>query len=152
MEIRRAEFPADGPDVLEVWREYLAGISVSLAHQGNGAEFSDLPGKYAGPGGCLLLASGGDVAGCIAFRDAGARMCEMKRLYVRPRFRGVGLGSALIERLIIEAREACYREIRLDVLEEFGSARRLYGSLGFTNADPVTFNPLPGTAFLGLRL
>jgi GNAT superfamily N-acetyltransferase len=81
-----------------------------------------------------------------------ARNCEMKRLYVRPQARGTGLGRRLAAELICEATDAGYEEMRLDVLEEFASARRLYASLGFTPADPVAYNPVPGTAFLGLKL
>ena len=76
----------------------------------------------------------------------------MKRLYVRPPAPGKNVGRELIARLITEARAAGYLEMRLDVLEEFGSARRLYGSFGFAPAEPVSYNPAPGAAFLGLRL
>ncbi|WP_062788448.1 GNAT family N-acetyltransferase [Novosphingobium capsulatum] len=151
--IRHATFPADGPALLDIWREYIASPSVSLDYQGNEAEFATLPGKYAAPGGCVLLADrGGEIEGCIAFRGVSADICEMKRLYVRPRARGGHLGRVLVNRLISEARVAGYREMRLDVLEEFASARRLYETLGFVPAEPVSFNPVPGAAFLGLRL
>jgi GNAT superfamily N-acetyltransferase len=76
----------------------------------------------------------------------------MKRLYVRPAARGKYLGRALVERLIAEARAAGYREMRLDVQAKFLSARKLYADLGFGPADPVSFNPVEGASFLGLRL
>lgn len=151
--IRRADFPADTNAVLEIWREYVASPSVSLDYQGNDAEFATLPGKYASPGGCLLVAdNGGDIDGCIAYREVRPGLCEMKRLYVCPRARGTQLGRALIGRLIAEARIAGYIEMRLDVLEEFTSARRLYEAFGFVPAEPISYNPIPGTAFLGLYL
>lgn len=151
--VRQARFPEDAGALLEIWREFVASPSVSLDHQGNEAEFADLPGKYAPPAGRVLVADGaGGLAGCVAFRQVGPSICEMKRLYVRPSARGTGLGRRLVERLIAEAREAGYAEMRLDVLEEFRHAQRLYAELGFAPADPVSFNPLPGTAFLGLSL
>jgi putative acetyltransferase len=151
--IRRANFPADTLTFLDIWREYVASPSVSLDYQGNDAEFEALPGKYAAPSGCVLLADhDGRVDGCIAYRGVRAGLCEMKRLYVRPRARGGQLGQALVSRLIDEARTAGYQEMRLDVLEEFASARRLYKAFGFVPAEPVSYNPIPGTAFLGLRL
>ena len=151
--IRHAKFPADTLAVLDIWREYVASPSVSLDYQGNDAEFAALPGKYAAPAGCVLLADhDGEIDGCIAYRGVGAGLCEMKRLYVRPRARGGHLGRDLVSRLIGEARTAGYLEMRLDVLEEFASARRLYETYGFVPAEPVSHNPIPGTAFLGLRL
>ncbi|MEI9927541.1 MAG: GNAT family N-acetyltransferase [Sphingomonas sp.] len=151
--IRHAIFPEDAPSVLDIWSEYIASASVSLDYQGYRAEFANLPGKYALPDGRLLLAdTGGEIDACVALRKVSAEICEMKRLYVRPRARGRRLGHRLVERLIDEARTAGYSEMRLDVLEEFAQARELYRSLGFTPADPVSFNPVPGTSFLGLRL
>lgn len=151
--IRWANFPTDTDAVLDVWREYIASPSVSLDYQGNEAEFAMLPGKYASPSGCVLLAEkDGKIDGCIAYRWVRPGICEMKRLYVRPRARGTQLGRNLVGRLISEARAAGYVEMRLDVLEEFKSARRLYEDFGFVPADPVSYNPLPGTAFLGLHL
>lgn len=151
--IRHARFPADTEAVLGIWREFVASPTVSLDFQGYEAEFADLPGKYAPPDGRLIVAERlGELDGCIALRRVTAEICEMKRLYVRPRARGSGLGLQLVKRLIDEAREAGYAEMRLDALAEFEQARRIYLGLGFVPADPVSFNPLPGTAFLGLTL
>lgn len=139
--------------MLEIWREFVASPSVSLDFQGNEAEFASLPGKYGPPGGRILLADrDGQIVGCIALRKVEEAICEMKRLYVRPVARGLGLGTLLVDRLIDEAREAGYDEMRLDVLEEFKQARKLYAAFGFVPAEPVSFNPLPGTQFLGLKL
>lgn len=151
--VRHAEFPQDTDAILDIWREYVASPNVSLDYQGNEAEFANLPGKYAPPEGRLLLAEcDGTIEGCISLRKVSDTLCEMKRLYVRPRARGLGLGRQLVEQLILEARDAGYEELRLDVLEEFHQARELYHQLGFEPADPVSFNPVPGTAFLGLKL
>lgn len=152
--IRDARFPRDAAEVLEIWREYVASVGVSLAFQRLDAEFADLPGSYARPHGRLLVAErdDGGIAGCVALRRVDAAVCEMKRLYVRPGARGGRLGARLVERAIGEARQAGYAEMRLDVLAEFEAARRLYASFGFVPADPVAFNPVPGATFLGLRL
>ena len=151
--IRPALFPADSAEVLAIWREDVASLDRDLAFQNNEAEFANLPGKYAAPQGRLLLGLiGPRVMGCIALRPVSATICEMKRLYVRPQARGTGLGRRLAVQLITEARATGYTDMRLDVLEEFAQARSLYASLGFQPAEPVTFNPVPGTSFLGLAL
>jgi ribosomal protein S18 acetylase RimI-like enzyme len=152
--IRNAQFPQDREAVLDIWREYVASPTVSLEFQGNEAEFADLPGKYAAPDGRVLLAvsPAGEIVGCVAMRRVDPMICEMKRLYVRPSARGLGLGRRLVEQLIGEARRAGYQEMRLDVLGEFERAQQLYRDLGFREADPIAFNPVPGTRCLGLPL
>lgn len=151
--VREAQFPQDSEAVLGIWREYIASPTVSLDFQGNAAEFALLPGKYAPPDGRVLLAMMSEaIVGCVAMRRVDDAICEMKRLYVRPWARGTGAGRMLVERLIQEARLAGYGEMRLDVLAEFDRAQQLYRDLGFRDAEPVSFNPVPGTRFLGLRL
>jgi GNAT superfamily N-acetyltransferase len=153
VEVRRAQFPFDAVALLDIWREYVASPNVSLDYQGNEAEFADLPGKYAPPEGCVLVAECDErLIGCIAFRRVNSAICEMKRLYVRPEGRGLGLGIKLTRRLIATAIEAGYVEMRLDVLAEFEKARAIYEAIGFTAAEPVSFNPVPGTSYLGLHL
>ena len=153
VEIRQALFPADHRAVLEIFTEYVRSPSVSLAYQGYAEEFANLPGKYAPPDGRLLLAAeGARVLGCVALRKVDDRICEMKRLYVRPEGRGKALGRRLAEAVVAEARAAGYAEIRLDVLPEFAAARQIYQSMGFGPAAAVSYNPIPGTAFLGLDL
>jgi putative acetyltransferase len=152
-EIRQARFPEDRAAVEEIFREYIASPSVSLEFQDYEPELAALPGKYAPPEGALLLAWQTDRAiGCAAMRPVDEAICEMKRLYVRPEGRGMGLGRRLAEEIIAAARAAGYAEIRLDVLPEFERAREVYHSLGFRPAEPVTYNPVPGTSFLGLAL
>lgn len=151
--IRHAKFPEDRAPVLSIWREFIASSPVNLDYQNNEAEFANLPGKYAAPKGCVLLADrNGDIEGCVALRQVDAEICEMKRLYVRPRARGRNVGRQLAERLIAEARHMGYKEMRLDVQEKSVSARRLYEALGFVPAEPIAFNPVPGASFLGRRL
>lgn len=151
--IRHAIFPDDAASVLTIWHEFVANSPVNLDYQGNDAEFTNLPGKYAAPQGCVLLADrGSEIAGCIALREVSSNICEMKRLYVRPHARGGHVGRKLVERLIAEARVIGYREMRLDVQEKSVSARNLYGAFGFIAAEPISFNPVPGASFLGLHL
>jgi putative acetyltransferase len=151
--IAAAIYPDDSVEVIEIWREYISYSSVNLDYQQNRLDISNLPGEYAPPAGCILLARESDrVVGCIAMRRVDKAICEMKRLYVRPVARGTGLGLALSLELIEAARNAGYREIRLDVHGEFIHARQLYADLGFTDAEPVSYNPVPGAKFLGLLL
>jgi putative acetyltransferase len=151
--IRHATFPADTAALLDIWREFIASSPVNLDYQGNEDEFATLPGKYASPKGCVLLAARAQsIEGCIALRQVSPGLCEMKRLYVRPHARGARLGHRLVERLIEEARGIGYQEMRLDVQERSLSARQIYATFGFVTAEPVSFNPVPGASFLGLRL
>lgn len=151
--IRLGAFPDDVDAILAIWREFIANAPVDLSYQNNEAEFANLSGKYAKPNGCVLLAEvAGEIMGCIALRKVDNEICEMKRLYVRALARGSRIGHALVGRLIEEARSMGYRELRLDVMEKYYAARRLYRELGFTPAEPVTYNPVPGAEFLGLRL
>lgn len=152
-EIRQARFPAERDAVLDIFTEYVNSPSVSLDFQGNEKEFADLPGKYVPPRGAILLGwHESEAVGCVAMRPVDAAICEMKRLYVRPAGRGLGLGRRLAEAIVAAAHDAGYAEMRLDVLPEFDRARRLYDSLGFRPAEPVAHNPVPGTEFLGLAL
>ncbi|AHE52704.1 GNAT family N-acetyltransferase [Sphingomonas sanxanigenens] len=151
--IRHAIFPDDTASVLGIWREFIAHSPVNLDYQRNDAEFADLPGKYAPPRGCVLLADrDGEIEGCVALRDVRGDICEMKRLYVRPHARGNRVGHNLVARLIAEARAIGYREMRLDVQEKSVSARKLYTAFDFAPAAPISFNPVPGASFLGIFL
>lgn len=112
-----------------------------------------MPGAYAPPGGALLLARGPDPLGCVALRPLPeAGRCEMKRLYVAPRARGLGLGGALLAAIIGEARRIGYREIRLDTLPTMIAAQAMYRAAGFIATEAYYATPVAGTVFLRLVL
>jgi GNAT superfamily N-acetyltransferase len=153
LSIRHARFPEDLNQVVAIFREYIASPKADLGFQNSEREFAALPGKYAAPQGRLLLAWQGDtVVGCAALRAVDAECCELKRVYVRPAARGLQLGRRLVEQMLQEARAAGYQRMALDVLPEFETAQALYRQLGFVDAEPVSVNPVPGTAFLARRL
>jgi putative acetyltransferase len=143
--------------VREILREYAASLAIDLCFQNFDAELATLPGDYAPPAGQLLLAFvDGALAGCGGLRALPeadhANACEMKRLYVRPAFRRFGLGRALAEALLDEARRAGYSVMLLDTLDEMESARELYATLGFVEVPPYYFNPIPGAHYLKAEL
>jgi ribosomal protein S18 acetylase RimI-like enzyme len=142
----------------ELFREYAAALHVDLCFQNFDRELQDLPGKYAPPAGRLLLAYHNDdaaserIAGCGALRPLDSEICEMKRLYVRPEFRGHGVGRALTMALIRAAQEIGYRSMRLDTLPEMQQAQKLYAQLGFREIAPYCENPVEGVRYLELDL
>lgn len=153
----RPEQPAELDAVREIFREYAASLGVDLCFQNFEDELRALPGDYAEPQGCLLLALvDGALAGCGAFRPLAesdhANACEMKRLYVRPAFRRFGLGRLLAQTLMDEARRGGYSAILLDTLDDMEAARELYASLGFEETAPYYYNPIPGAHYLLARL
>lgn len=117
-------------------------------------ELKNLPGAYAAPSGRLLLAQYGEqAAGCVALRKLEANVCEMKRLYVRPAYRGTGLGRILVERVIAEARTIGYERMRLDtVASSMQDAIALYRKLGFREIAPYRDNPIEGALYMELLL
>ena len=153
IEVRAANFPDEVAIVRVLFEEYAAGLGIDLDFQGFEAELAGLPGKYAPPAGRLLLANAGpEIAGCIGLRPLAGDTCEMKRLYLRPAFRGQGLARLLVAALLAEARAAGYRRICLDTLPTMRDAVKLYESLGFRDIAPYCHNPVPGARFLGLEL
>jgi GNAT superfamily N-acetyltransferase len=148
-ELREARFPEDADLVRAIFREYADSLGFDLGFQDFETELAQLPGKYAAPGGCVLLAGhGGAVVGCVALRPSGPGVAEMKRLYVRPGVRGLRLGRRLAEAVCEAARRAGYDRIRLDTLPSMQAARAIYAELGFVPTEPYAFNPMPGATFL----
>jgi ribosomal protein S18 acetylase RimI-like enzyme len=136
-----------------LFEEYSASVGVDLCFQDFARELETLPGDYTPPAGRLLLARDDEeAAGCIALRPIDGEICEMKRLYVRPTFRGSGLGRMLVDRIISEARQAGYRQMRLDSLPTMQAAISLYRRLGFRDIPSYRANPVPGAVFLELTL
>jgi len=133
-----------------LFREYEAWLGVDLCFQSFEKELKNLSGEYAKPSGGLFLAlSDEKIAGCIALRKVGDATCEMKRLFVRPGFRGLRLGKMLIEKVIAEAKAIGYERMRLDTLpDKMGKAVKLYKSHGFCEIAPYYNNPYKGTLFM----
>jgi ribosomal protein S18 acetylase RimI-like enzyme len=128
-----------------------------LCFQGFDSELKDLPGDYAAPRGSLMLARcEGQWAGCCALRPLDssdyANACEMKRLYVRQAFRGLGIGRALAEAILNMARQAGYSYVLLDTLDDMESARAMYVDLGFEEIPPYYHNPIAGAHYLRVEL
>lgn len=153
VELIHAHAPEWLEDVRHIFRDYAASIDVDLCFQGFEAELAGLPGDYQPPEGRAMLALvDGAVAGCGAFRPLAdcdyPNACEMKRLYVRPAFRGFGLGRLLVQALLDEAKRAGYSSVLLDTLDDMEAARSLYASFGFEEVPPYYFNPIAGAHYL----
>jgi len=134
--------------------EYAESLGFSLCFQNFDQELKGLPGAYAPPDGRLLLAVENDqLAGCIALRKLGDKVCEMKRLFVRPACRATGLGRFLAESIIDEARQLGYTHMRLDTVPgKMDKAIALYQSIGFVEIEPYCQNPVEGAKFMELKL
>ena len=156
MIIKCAETENELIQIKELFNEYVSFLGENLDFQGYESELKNLPGKYAPPEGILYLALEGDYpAGCCALKRIGSiseKKCEMKRLYVRPEFRGTGLGKKLAIMIIEAAENAGYREMYLDTLKRLTEAVGLYTSLGFTQTEPYYDNPIPDAVYWKLDL
>lgn len=141
-------------EVREMFREYQTTMALDLCFQNFEDELANLPGKYALPEGRLYLAlCGGEIAGCVALRKFAGDVCEMKRLYVRDKFRGKKIGQALVEKIISDARGAGYRSMVLDTYRDtMKEAVAMYRKYGFTETAPYYNNPDAGVLFLELDL
>ena len=139
--------------VRELFREYAASLAFPLDFQGFDRELAELPGEYAPPRGALLVAAvDGTAAGCVGLRPLDEETAELKRLYVRPGYRGLGLGRRLTEEILGFARADGYRRVRLDTVPGMDAAQALYRELGFREIPAYRPNPIAGTAYLELEL
>jgi len=153
-DVQAAESPQKVAIVRELFLEYAQSLNFSLCFQSFEKELAALPGDYAQPEGRLLLATWGtDPAGCVALHKLGGEDCEMKRLYVRPRFRGKGLGRVLAERVVADAKEIGYKRLRLDTVEPvMRDAVALYRKMGFVEIGAYRENPIEGALYMELEL
>jgi ribosomal protein S18 acetylase RimI-like enzyme len=155
MLIVAAQIPTDLSAITQLFRAYAASLPIDLGYQGFDGELATLPGKYAPPQGALLIArdANGAAIGCVAMRPLDeAGVCEMKRLYVAPEGRGLGLGKQLARAIIEAASAAGHHEMRLDTLATMHEAQALYRALGFTEIRPYYDSPVENTVFMRLML
>jgi len=139
----------DVPLVRKLFEEYAGSLGIDLSFQDFGRELATLPGKYAPPEGAVIVASDeGRPCGCVALRKIDAEACEMKRLYVQPGKRGLGIGWQLVTAILEEARQKGYRVMRLDTLSSMKRAVALYRIFGFREIPPYIFNPIEGALFM----
>jgi putative acetyltransferase len=151
--IAEARWPDDRETVESLFREYVASLAEDISFQNVDDELAGLPGKYARPGGVVLIAWDGDEpAGAVAYRMFEPGVCEMKRLYVRDACRGRGIARELANELIDDARTRGFRTMLLDTLGTMQAARALYRDLGFVPVAPYYANPLPGVMYMALEL
>ena len=138
----------------ELFLEYAQSLGMNLCFQNFEQELAGLPGDYTPPDGRLLLAQyEAQLAGCVALHKWETGICEMKRLYLRPSFRGKGLGRALAKTIIAEARNVGYQCMRLDTIEPImKDAVEMYRKLGFREIAPYRPNPIAGAMYMELQL
>jgi putative acetyltransferase len=150
----QAESSAHVVQARELFQEYAQSLGVNLCFQNFEQELARLPGHYAPPDGRLLLAEyDGQMVGCVALHKWEDGICEMKRLYLRPSFRGKGLGRVIAEKIIAEARSIGYQRMRLDTIEPLmKNAVEMYRKLGFREIAPYRANPIAGAMYMELQL
>lgn len=154
LSVRQPEGSAEIEQVRKLFLEYAQSLGFSLCFQNFDQEIAELPGDYSPPDGRLLLAKVEDeLAGCVALHKLQPEICEMKRLYLRPKFRGRGLGRFLANAIMAEGRSIGYKMMRLDTVEPaMKDAVALYRKLGFYEIEPYRLNPMPGTLYMEVRL
>ena len=146
--INFAESQSDYDTARQLFLEYADTLGFSLCFQGFEEELENLRSKYALPNGCILLAWDDlDCVGCVCLRPFSDTVSEMKRLYIKPAYRGTGLGRLLTERILKFAIKSNYTKIMLDTLSSMESAQGLYRSLGFAETKPYYHNPHPNVVF-----
>ena len=152
--LAQAETPVQIAQSRELFLEYAQSLGFSLCFQNFDKELAGLPGDYSPPDGRLLLAEyEGQLAGCVALHKLEPGICEMKRLYLRPQFRGKGLGRGLADHIIAEARQIGYQRMRLDTVEPvMKDAVAMYRRIGFKEIAPYCANPISGALYMELSL
>lgn len=140
-------------DIRQLFLEYAQSLHIDLSFQDFSKEFEALPGKYANPDGALILAIvDGKPAGCIALRRLSEEVCEMKRLFVKEAFQGLGIGKELVKIIIEVGRKLGYHYMRLDTLPTMKKAQEMYRLFGFYDIEPYVYNPIEGTRYMELKL
>lgn len=140
-------------EVRNIFIEYSEFLQVDLCFQDFEKELQTLHQVYASPQGCIILAKqNGQTLGCIALKSIAEGICEMKRLYVRPEARGMGLGRKLVEELMSFARKSAYVSMKLDTVSKLKEAISLYRSIGFIETTPYVYNPLSDVLYFELKL
>jgi len=151
--IKEVKGSSDLGAVRILFREYADSLAFDLFFQDFEKELESLPGRYAVPEGCLLVAENKDsIVGCVAVRKIEGSVCEMKRLFIRPEYRGTGIGRRLAMEIIQTAIRLGYSRMRLDTTPSMNAATSLYRSLGFYYTAPYCYNPVPGAVYLELDL
>lgn len=150
IKIVQAETGAQVEEARKIFREYEKWLGLDLCFQSFEDELKNLPGRYSKPEGRLFLALAGEkAAGCVALRKIDAETCEMKRLFVRPEFRGLGVGKKLVEKIISAAGNVGYRKMRLDTYPpKMPKAVEIYKSYGFREIPAYYHNPFGETLFM----
>ena len=139
--------------VCKLFQQYADYLGLDLEFQGFSQELANLPGEYAPPFGCILMAvRAKEFVGCVALRPLEDKICEMKRLFVLPGYRGQKIGRDLARGIIDEARTKGYARMRLDTIESMTEAQQLYRSLGFRPIKPYRYNPLYNPSYMELDL
>ena len=153
IELRLSSNSRDVTSARRLFLEYAQSLDFDLWFQNFDEELQRLPGEYAPPSGRLFLARiNGKLAGCVALHGLSGLICEMKRLYVRPKYRGLGLGRLLAEKVIIEAEVMSYRKMRLDTIATMVTAIALYERMGFARIPAYRPNPIQGAVYMELQL
>jgi putative acetyltransferase len=149
----RAKSKKELGHIRELFLEYAKSLNFNLCFQDFEKELKELPGEYAPPEGSLLLAIyENNIAGCVALRKLSEGICEMKRLYVRPAYRGSEIGKKSAVKIIEQARKIGYKKMRLDTIPSMAEAIELYRSLGFKEIEPYRYNPIKGAIYMEIEL
>jgi ribosomal protein S18 acetylase RimI-like enzyme len=153
LNITRVEQGLHLDDIRDLFLEYARSLDFDLDFQNFKEEVFQLPGEYAPPSGCLFIAFYGNAPiGCVGLRKLEKNICEMKRLYVRPSYRAMGVGKGLADSIIQEARNMGYEHMRLDTVPSMKRARALYYALGFKKIQPYCYNPIEGAVFMEKKI